>query len=423
VPQVFAVIFLCFSTLVLFQNCGSGFEIATSNSSQGGGVPPIGPDPGPGMTLLYSVNANQIHYVPGDTTNSISVFLVNRVNGSLSPLAGGPYQLPSGFRNPYYLAIDVDRKILTTVTTFPAAILSFRIASSGALEFASSLLLPMDSLPTFIVQHPSQPVVYVALAIGHAVAGFRYDNRGVLRPINTFQTYPRDPGATFPHGLALDPTGRWLFSANSFEELPDRVFSYAVNGTDGSLTAGVNVANSARGSAPRNLVVNSSGTRIYAVNEDSPTVGIFRVLPSGLVQDAQLSPEVRIAERSYGGGIAITTDDRFLYATHRIIGSGIGWVSRFSVNPTDGGLGAPKIFETASYPQSLEMYPNRFSKQVGVRPKARFLYTGNSLANSISAFSIDDATGDLTPISARDVVSCVAPCGVRSLGIIDLPGN
>src|SRR5690348_5737553 len=68
-----------------------------------------------------------------------------------------------------------------------------------------------------------------------------------------------------------------------------------------------------------------------------------------------------------------------------------GTVTAFGIDPASGALGA-----VAHSPFATEANPNGIT----IHPSAKFAYVVNSASNSISAYTIDAATGGLAPLGS-----------------------
>ena len=93
--------------------------------------------------------------------------------------------------------------------------------------------------------------------------------------LTALATSPFATGAG-PESLALDPAGRFLFTANSNS---NNVSAFTVNG-DGSLSP-VLGSPFAAGSSPQYLVTDRTGTHLYVVNVNDSTVDAYNIAGNG----------------------------------------------------------------------------------------------------------------------------------------------
>ncbi len=82
-------------------------------------------------------------------------------------------------------------------------------------------------------------------------------------------------------------------------------------------------------------------------------------------------------------GLTMTPSGKYAYAT-----GSFNTIARFTMSSSGPTYVGPQ-FTTGSAPTGI-----------AVHPTGKFLYCANSVSNDVSAFTVDDATGDLTPIGS-----------------------
>jgi len=234
--------------------------------------------------------------------------------------------------------------------------------------FGLSLLF-LSSVPLF------GQFVYVANVNDGTVSGFAVDNAtGVLTPV---------PGSPFaagggPQSIAVDPAGKFVYTANRGS---NDISGYTINPTTGALTP-VPGSPFATGNVPLAITVDSTGRFVYAGNfalgkvfeyAIDATTGALTPIPGSPVQGT-------------GTTFSLTSDPtgRFLYAANVFEPSS---VSAFTINQSTGALSFITTFPTGA-----------FAFSVAVDPTGKFVYTANGNDNNVSGFTINPATGVLTPI-------------------------
>ena len=208
---------------------------------------------------------------------------------------------------------------------------------------------------------------------------------------------------TSPNGLALSPSKKFLYVANSRADTIS-IFNVAL---DGTLTlSGTPIS---AGTGPWAAVIDPTGTYLLVTNTppnpSAPgSVSVFSIDPgSGALSEVAGSPFLANANSKE---ILITPSGKFVYVTN----PGIGMVTAFSFCPPQMASepqcsGATSIL--APVPGS-PFFSGAGASGLAVDATERFLYVANAAASNpapyqsttgnISGFNIDSATGVLSPI-------------------------
>lgn len=250
--------------------------------------------------------------------------------------------------------------------------------------------------------------------------------------------------ASNPSFLAISPDRRFLYAASegaggSYEGKPSgSVLAFAINAADGSLKP-VNSAPSA-GRAPCHLTVTPDGKAVLVANYTEGTVALLPVQPDGGVaapasvdRHTGNGPHPSRQKAPYAHSINTTADGRFAFAadlgndtlyTYRV-GAALEPVSTLKLPPGSGprhlalssdGRRAYIINELANTIATLSVdtatgalavlgsvptlpadFTTGTTAEVVVHPGGRFVYGSNRGHDSIAVFSVDAATGALTP--------------------------
>jgi 6-phosphogluconolactonase len=248
-------------------------------------------------------------------------------------------------------------------------------------------------------------------------------------------------GVQNPVSLAVHPNGRYLYSA---DELPvPNVSAFRIEPSTGKLTV-LNSVSSA-GKLPTFLAVDKTGSDVLVANYDAGNIAVLPIGPDGYLQEATCV----VSHRDSGAGpkrvphphsINVSPDNRFAIAAD--MGLDRVYVYRFdpragTLAPNDppfvetpAGEGARHltfdpagkfawlIEESGSSIKTLEWkaakgvflplgtartIPEDFhgenaTAEILVHPSGKFLYGSNRGHDSIAVFTIDAATGALTPV-------------------------
>ena len=286
--------------------------------------------------------------------------------------------------------------------------------------------------PSYLLPHPSLPVVYTVHGDGNEVSALRRDARdGTLTPWRTQACQGRNP----VH-LALGPSARYLMVSNHLtgalavlpvaadgaleavsqtvplagepgphrKEQPfskphynvldpsgqyvavpdkglDRVFLYPVT-AQGVGAQPTSIAATREGAGPRHAVFHPSGRWLYVVNELDNTVTAY-AMEAGMLRPIQVLPTLpdTYTGNSRAAGIALDGDGRHLYASNR----GDDSIAVFRVDPASGRLACVQHAPTHG----------RTPRFFTLAPDGRFLFALNEDSDTLQRFRVDPASGTL----------------------------
>lgn len=248
------------------------------------------------------------------------------------------------------------------------------------LKKAGTLLLICVSLVTWVsCGKTSSHYLYAAIPTANEIFVYREDpNSGILTQLSLS---PIAAGLGV-QSLALHPSKQYLYAANSTE---GDVSLFTIS-SDGALVEVLPRATV--GTAPTTLAIDSAGAYLYVGNSGTSNISVFSISASnGTLTPVAGSPfyigfsPLNLALAPPPGNV--------LYVT--VQGSLGGEIEAFTVS--SGQLtalpGSP--FQTGNFPSGLAISPN-----------GNFLYTANSLDNSISEFSIASG-GALTELAGSPI--------------------
>jgi 6-phosphogluconolactonase len=322
--------------VVLIAGCGSG-PMSTH-------VPPAACTPGSPSGHAYVLN---------DGANTISMYSVDSCTGALT-------------------------------ATSPASI------STGANAFGSEGM----------VVDPGGRFAYVANLGSNAsdlgtISMFTIDpSTGILAPT----TPPMVATGFLPQGIGIDPSGKFVYTANSDD---NTISMFTINASTGVLTP-TNPPSVAAGWQPLSITVDPSGRFAYAANQDDGTVSMYNINPTTGV----LTPMAPATVPAGGSPFGVTVDPsgKFAYAPNAY---GNNDVSEYTVDAVTGVL-----TPTAEISAPAGNSPT----DVAIDPSSKFAYVVNRQDNSVSAFTIDAGTGDLRPLGTL-------PTGQQPFRVVVDPGG
>jgi 6-phosphogluconolactonase (cycloisomerase 2 family) len=350
---------------------------------------------------------NQLHFpqpefviVANQISQNVSVFALDADSGALTQVPGSPF--PAGVY-PDAVAIAPNGKFAYVANqTWPYY---QGYISTYAINPASGVLTTVEESPFFdsegepygLAIHPTGKFLYTPGVFTDVISGYTIDSTS--GNLTSMSGYSRTAGQ--PEGIAIDPTGRFVYAPNS---LSDDVSAYTINPTSGALTEVEGSPFPTGGATPAgvdNMAFDPAGKFAYVTNVNSGTISIFAIdSTSGALSAIQGSP----FQDPDGAPYPVTVDPagRFLYVGN----VGGNNISVFAINANSGAItpiaGSP--FPAGGYPSC-----------VVIDHTGRFAYVTNSQSNNISAYTIA-RSGALTP-----VVGSPFPAGTTPFGIAITP--
>lgn len=302
----------------------------------------------PNGVAIYSTNSantpNPVAvYVANGNENSISQYSINS-DGSLSPM------------NP--------AKVLTGGGPFGLAVLPIATANNGNLLYVS--LEGANEVQAFAINASSGKL--------SAVSGFHAPTTGAS-----------------PQGIAIAPNGTVLFTANSGE--PDtstqQISGFSISPVDGSLTS---TGSGAAGSQTVDVAIDSTSSFLYATNEGSNTVSMFKIAAGTgtLISNGSIN--------SGTAPVGIFTINSAPHPAVYVTNSGDGTVSMYNNDAVSGAL-------TPIPPGTItaEQGPVAIAAIINDGNSSNAAYVVNSGNDIVSEYAVDTTTGALSPGGADPV--------------------
>jgi 6-phosphogluconolactonase (cycloisomerase 2 family) len=234
---------------------------------------------------------------------------------------------------------------------------------------------------------------------------------GTLGPRSDLATLPGEPGpdrkqqaSSHPHDVVFDPSGRFIAVP---DKGLDRVFVFRLDAASGKLTPNdpPSVATRA-GDGPRHIAFHPQMPLAYVINELSSSVTTYRFDPQrGSLQAIQVLPSTPAdyTGNNTGAEIVVAPSGRVVYASNR----GHDSVATFAVDPRAGTL--TPVAWVPTHAKSPRFF--------GLDPSAKVLYAANAdegfstqqNTDTIVPFSVQE-NGTLTP--AGQVIKTNSPCTI-----------
>jgi 6-phosphogluconolactonase len=237
--------------------------------------------------------------------------------------------------------------------------------------------------------------VYVMNRGSASVSAFAQDGVGGDLTEVAGSPYSTGAPAEGANRISMHPNGRFVYVANGGA---NNIAAFEINANTGALSAVPGSPFSA-GAHPNYVTIDASGAFAYVANRDSHDVYTYRVTAAGALAEVANS---RISTGANSAPMVLTlhTNGRFAYVPNTTSDS----ISVLAVNAATGVLtqvtGSPFAAGVRPGPTAL------------LHPSGRFIYVRNvgptDGAGSVTAYSINAATGALTQIGAA------LPIGVNS---------
>ena len=211
--------------------------------------------------------------------------------------------------------------------------------------------------------------------------------------------------------MVVDPLGRFAYVANLVSNVSNQstISMYTINPTTGLLTS-TTPATVGTGWLPQGIAIDPKGRFVYTANTDDSSVSMFTInQTTGVLtptSPASVSTLIPGQVLSQPGFLTVDPTGRFLYVSAS--DSDGATVSMFSLNQTTGVL-------TPTSPATVETGGIPF--QVVIAPNDKFAYVVNNLSggpytDGVSEYTVDSSTGVLTQIPSFGVEAGNAPTAI-----------
>jgi len=296
-------------------------------------------------------------------------FLIAGCGSKTSPPIACTQALPLEFA--YMLSSDGTAVSMFTINSCTGAFTTMTPAN------VSTSVGPGQQGAEDMVVDPLGRFVYAANLISNSapnqatIAMFTVNSStGILTPTNP----PTVPTGFLPQAIAIDPAGKFVYTANSDD---NTVSMFTVNPTTGVLTPTAPAA-VATGRSPNFLAVHPSGKFLYVTNQNDFTVSMYTIDQNTGI----LSPTTPATVSSGDFGITVDPSGKFAYVVNNFFNS----VTTFSVDSTTGVL-----------MQTGNVIVGKGPTTIALDPTGKFAYVANRLDNTLSLFNVNGANGSLTP--------------------------
>jgi 6-phosphogluconolactonase len=318
-------------------NVMSVLQISSSGVFNAGPVPLVQTGNEPVWAVVDPTN--HFVYVANLFDNTVSAFTLNTTTGAMAVVPGSPFLAGTA---PGAVAVDPSGKFLYVAndgsSTVPGSVSGFKINSDGSLTQVPGSPIAAGSQPQQGIA-VTAGFVYVSNQLSNDVSVYSFDPGTGALTQTAFSPVPL-AGGVGPESLAMDPAGKFLFTANMTN---NTVSAFTVN-ANGSLTqasgspfgagAGFSLL-----SSPQYLVTDRTGAFLYVVSVGTPgvttgTVTTYTIASNGVL--TQLGAPLSTGNDPEG--LAVDAANKFLLVANCFDGT----LSVFSIS--NGSLTAPGTF-------------------------------------------------------------------------------
>jgi 6-phosphogluconolactonase len=319
--------------------------------------------------------------------DGIQVFSLDMSSGALTKVGGA-----SGAGNPSFLAIHPNKKFI------------YAACEAGKVGSVAAYALDEKGVPTLLNTQPSEgngPCFVAVDKAGKNVLTANYGSGSVacipigadgkLAPPSSSVQHKGSSvskgrqDSPHAHSINLDAANKFAFAADLGL---DKILVYKFDSEKGTLVPNDPPATDVPpGSGPRHFAFHPGGKYAYACGEMSMTVIAFTYdADKGVLKELQVLPTLPEGAERKGTSTAetqVSPDGKFVYVSNR----GHDTVAIFSVDAATGKL------TPAGHASTGGKTPRNF----GIDPSGKFLIAANQSSNSVVVFKIDPATGKPTP--------------------------
>jgi 6-phosphogluconolactonase len=335
--------------------------------------------------LGCTTNSNTYLYAAIQASNQIVVYREDPNSGILTVLVGSPITAGPGVQS---IAIHPSKKFLYAANSGESDVSLFNVATDGGLTEVTPRTI-VGSSPNLLAMDSAGSFLYVSNLGSNTISVFSINaSSGALTPVGApfpigstalniklspagdvlFVTIGGNPGfvesfsnpssanptatsvqaGVNPNGLAIDPSGTFLYTANTGE---NSISAFTI-GANGLLTPISGFPLGETFSAPQALFVDNSGKYLYVANEGSANLAAYGIGSDGGLTVLSNSPFVTNSQPNF---ITSDTTGKYLFVGNQV--SSNAQIQSFSLDGTTGILTSVRSFPVGSTPTSIALTP------------------------------------------------------------------
>ena len=342
--------------------------------------------------------ASTFVYIPNFKDGTISAFSINATNGTLTEITGSPFT--NGATEPAAAIVSPNGNFLFVANSSNTTSAFSINATTGALTAVTGSPFSGGTAGDAIAVDPTGKFLYSA---GTNLAAFTINaTTGALTAV-TGSPYTLPGQST---GITIDPTGKFLYASLFNATTPD-VLTYSLNTTSGALaeiaTQGID------GNQGEALAIASGSKAVvftpkfaYVTNSTDKTISEYTITAStGALTAVAGSP---LADKNGPLSVAAAPSGAFVYTANSN-----NSISEYTVNATTGAL-------TLVAGSPITGFSN--VDAIVVDPTSSFLLVLDSSKQVIDSYSINAKTGALTSLTSVNAVGGFPAIGLDPTGTV-----
>src|SRR5215470_16087657 len=314
--------------------------------------------------------------------------------------------------NPSFLALDRAQRFLYSVHADLDEVSAYAIDKQNGRITALNRQSCGGKNPVHLSIDPTGRWIITANYSAGTVGVVPIEKDGNLGPRSDLVTLPGEPGpdrkqqaSSHPHDVVFDPSGRFIAVP---DKGVDRVFVFRLDAANGKLMPNDPPFVAARaGAGPRHIAFHSQMPLAYVINELDSSVTTYRFdAQRGGLQPIQILPSIPASYtgNNTGAEIAVAPSGRIVYASNR----GHDSIAIFAVDRRNGTLTSVGWAPTqAKSPRFFCLEP---SANILYAANADEGYSGQQNTDTIVPFGINQANGMLTPTG--QLIKTNSPCTI-----------
>jgi 6-phosphogluconolactonase len=318
--------------------------------------------------------------------------------------------------NPSFLTLDREQRFLYSVHADLDEVSAYAIDKQSGRITALNRQSCGGKNGVHLAIDPTGRWIVTANYSAGSVGVVPIEKDGSLGPRSDLATLPGDPGpdrkqqaSSHPHDVVFDPSGKVIAVP---DKGLDRVFLFRLDAASGKLTPNDPPFVATRaGDGPRHIAFHPQMPVAYVINELSSSVTTYRFdAQRGSLEAIQVLPSTPASYtgNNTGAEVAVAPSGRVVYASNR----GHDSVGIFAVDPKTGTL------TPVDWAPTHAKSPRFF----GLDPSAKILYAANAdegfsaekNTDTIVPFKVNPADGKLTPTG--QVIKTNSPCTIVFTG-------
>jgi 6-phosphogluconolactonase (cycloisomerase 2 family) len=347
------------------------------------------------MALIAHPRLNYLYVATGLFGRELSIraLAVDRANGALTDIPGGPFAAGEGRLK---LSIDDGGRFAYAVNEFSREIYSYTIdQASGALAEIANGRVATGFTPDALVLHPNGKFAYLTDHYDGTLAAFSIDAiTGALRAVvgSPFAVAGRPDASVVFH-----PGGRFLYIVRSApnQSQQSALDAFAIDQTTGALTP---LGSSTLFGAPVSAWLGSSGLQMDRTGKFIVAGSRGRLEVFGA--DANTGVLAKVGEGvldGFANSFSFDVSGKFVYVTGQVNDSHHG----FTFDTATGAL-TPLARGVAMVGRFQPRWLEQLASVAATPPilfRSKFAYLPDSADGTISAFAVDSASGAWTSIN------------------------